>query len=338
MLSAAHLVRETNSATGTSAFVLTGAVSGYRTFATGYGSSTRLVPYVAKTTTGSLQFEVGIGQFNGTTGITRFAKGVIDGSTSGAGALVSFASAPDVYVDAGAFAVPGLDNGTGNSRPMILQADCVSNAGGSEGVTNALTSGTGATVSWTTPAAGGKRPGAYTVSQGTTTTGSAAYAFGSSNASTWRALAFGDGACIFEAELVHAAASNGTDTFSTRAGFIDSAGGDSTNGAYFEAGGALANANWYITNVSASTKTTPVDTSIAVSTSNFQRLRIEVCPDGSRIDYFIDGTNVGNITTNIISGGGKCNAGVMTNKTAGTAAKLVTLDYMAIGIYPCVRV
>lgn len=89
----AERVWETNSATGTSDFVLTGAKSGYRTFAAAYGA--QKLPYMALV--GS-QFERGIGDFNGTTGLGRANARVIDGS-AGAGARVNFSSAPEIFVD-----------------------------------------------------------------------------------------------------------------------------------------------------------------------------------------------------------------------------------------------
>ena len=47
MPSIADRVWETNSATGTNSFVLTGAKAGYQTFASGCGSSAVAVPYEA---------------------------------------------------------------------------------------------------------------------------------------------------------------------------------------------------------------------------------------------------------------------------------------------------
>ena len=91
MPSIADRVWETNSATGTSGFVLTGAKTGYQTFAAGCGSAAVIVPYCA--VSGS-EWECGYGTFNGTTGITRDK---IE-SSSNSNAEVSFSSAPDVFL------------------------------------------------------------------------------------------------------------------------------------------------------------------------------------------------------------------------------------------------
>lgn len=89
----ADRVWETNSATGTSAFVLTGAKSGYQAFSTAFGSSSRVVGYCA---INGAEWEVGKGTFNGTTGLTRdFVR-----SSSNSGTLVTFSAAPEVFVTA----------------------------------------------------------------------------------------------------------------------------------------------------------------------------------------------------------------------------------------------
>lgn len=64
----ADRVQETTSTTGTGAVTLAGAVTGYRTFAAGFGSSSQVVNYLI--VSGS-SWEVGKGTFNGTTGLTR---------------------------------------------------------------------------------------------------------------------------------------------------------------------------------------------------------------------------------------------------------------------------
>jgi hypothetical protein len=64
----ADRVQETTATTGTGAVTLAGAVTGYRTFATAFGSAAVKVVYLL--VSGS-DWEVGEGGFNGTTGLTR---------------------------------------------------------------------------------------------------------------------------------------------------------------------------------------------------------------------------------------------------------------------------
>lgn len=95
---------ETNSATGTSPFVLTGAKSGYRTLAAGTGGVARLVGYCAVNGT---EWEVGKGMFDGSTGLTRnFIR-----SSSNGNAIVSFSAAPEVFIDASAELIDNANTG-----------------------------------------------------------------------------------------------------------------------------------------------------------------------------------------------------------------------------------
>ena len=91
----ADRTQETTSSTGTGAITLGGAVSGYQSFATAFGSGSRLVSYLI--TSGSL-WEVGKGTFNGTTGLTRDT--ILSSSSSGA--LITLSGTSNVYVTAAA--------------------------------------------------------------------------------------------------------------------------------------------------------------------------------------------------------------------------------------------
>lgn len=66
----ADRVQDVTTSTGTGAITLAGTPpTGYRTFATAFGSSSLMVQYCIAGATG--EFEVGKGVFNGTTGLTR---------------------------------------------------------------------------------------------------------------------------------------------------------------------------------------------------------------------------------------------------------------------------
>ena len=88
-------VKDTTTTTGTGSITLAGsAPTGFRTFASAFGSeANRLVPYVIE---GGSEWEVGIGTFNGTTGLTR--DQVL--SSSNSNALVNFsAGTKNVWCD-----------------------------------------------------------------------------------------------------------------------------------------------------------------------------------------------------------------------------------------------
>lgn len=107
----ADRVRDTSTTTGTGAVTLSGtAPSGFRTFATAFGSSSTLVRYAI---VGGAEWEVGTGTFNGTTGLTR--ESVV--ASSNANALVSFsAGTKDVFSTVSA---PDVEAG-GNGRALAL--------------------------------------------------------------------------------------------------------------------------------------------------------------------------------------------------------------------------
>jgi len=91
----ADRIQETTATTGTGTVTLAGAVAGYQTFATGFGSDAKTVQYLL--VSGNL-WEVGKGTFNGTTGLTR---DTVRSSSSG-GSLITLAGTSNVYCTAGA--------------------------------------------------------------------------------------------------------------------------------------------------------------------------------------------------------------------------------------------
>ena len=89
----ADRVQETTVTTGTGAVTLAGAVTGYQSFASGFGSTYMTVGYLI--VSGS-SWEVGKGTFNGTTGLTRDTVS----SSSSAGALITLAGTSNVFCTA----------------------------------------------------------------------------------------------------------------------------------------------------------------------------------------------------------------------------------------------
>ena len=87
-------VKDTTTTTGTGSITLAdSAPTGFRTFASAYGAVSVMVPYVIE---GGSEWEVGLGTFNGTTGLTR--EQVLASSNSGS--LVNFsAGTKNVWCD-----------------------------------------------------------------------------------------------------------------------------------------------------------------------------------------------------------------------------------------------
>lgn len=100
----ADRVQETTTTTGTGAVTLLGAVAGYQSFATGFGSSPRIVGYLL--VSGNL-WEVGKGTFNGTTGLTR---DTIRSSSSG-GTAITLAGTSNVFCTASAELLDNANTG-----------------------------------------------------------------------------------------------------------------------------------------------------------------------------------------------------------------------------------
>jgi hypothetical protein len=91
----ADRVQETTATAGTGAVTLAGAVTGYRTFADGFGTAPLIVQYLI--VSGSA-WEVGKGTFNGTTGLTRDNVR----SSSNSNALITLSGTSNVFCTAGA--------------------------------------------------------------------------------------------------------------------------------------------------------------------------------------------------------------------------------------------
>lgn len=102
----ADRVKDTTTSTGTGSITLSDtAPSGYRTFASAFGSSSVVVHYCIA---GGSEWEVGVGTFDGTTGLTREK---VD-SSSNSGALVNFsAGTKDVFCTASADSLAGSHTG-----------------------------------------------------------------------------------------------------------------------------------------------------------------------------------------------------------------------------------
>lgn len=125
-------------------------------------------------------------------------------------------------------------------------------------------------------------------------------------------------------------------------GFIDKSqvSGEPVDGIYFKYNFSTS-PNWILTTSSNSTRTNVI-TSIPVDelTSNdFQKLRIVVSDDGTLVTFYINGTQVGTISTNIpTTAGRQTGIGVKIQKSAGTTNRSMFVDYVSLAYtYPVSR-
>jgi hypothetical protein len=183
----------------------------------------------------------------------------------------------------------------------------------------AAVSGTGAAAAINTTMVTAYRPGVVQISTGTTATGRGILHLGTT------ALAAGGAKIVVETALSLSNVSNGTESYSLRVGLGDNiAAGDHTDGVYFEHNSTAA--NWQIKTANNSSRTT-TDSGVAVST-NWTKLRFEIAEDGTSVEFFINGTSVGSITTDIPTAATRLSApNIRIEKSLGTTARLVHLDY-----------
>lgn len=100
----ADRVQETTSTSGTGAITLAGAVSGYRTFLSAFGSSPVRVAYLVVSGT---SWEVGFGTFDGSATLTRDQVY----SSSNSNAAITLSGTSNVFVTAPAELVDGANHG-----------------------------------------------------------------------------------------------------------------------------------------------------------------------------------------------------------------------------------
>lgn len=121
--------------------------------------------------------------------------------------------------------------------------------------------------------------------------------------------------------------STATQRYTYRFGFGDNlAAGDFVDGVYFEYYD-LSSPNWVL-KTSANSVRTNVTSSVAVPAGNWETLRIDVLGTQTA-SFYIDGTLVGQITTNIPSGSARTTGVVhKLEKSVGGTARNVLVDYV----------
>jgi hypothetical protein len=108
----ADRVQETTTTTGTGALTLAGAKVGYQSFATAFGSSSLVVGYAM---TDGTDWEVGVGIFDGTTGLTRSR---VRASSNSGNAVDWGAGTKDIWCDASAELIDNANFGSALSRSL----------------------------------------------------------------------------------------------------------------------------------------------------------------------------------------------------------------------------
>lgn len=141
---------------------------------------------------------------------------------------------------------------------------------------------------------------------------------------------FGGGVHVFETYIYIPVLSTVTDEYILYTGFADVSGsGDMNDGAYFKYD-RLTSVNWQMCTANGGAgNRTATASSTAVAATTWTKLRIEVNAAGTRVDYFINDVNIGNVTTNIPTTVARVTSALMkAEKSAGTTATSVLVDWI----------
>lgn len=162
------------------------------------------------------------------------------------------------------------------------------------------------------------------MSLGTSATARAAY-----HCPALQSIQLNAGKCDFAVRLRLNQLSDATDDYSFRAGFIDNAAAESTDGAFFRYNHAVASGNWQAVTRSNGVETA-VDTGIAAATGTTFKLEVDVNAGATSIEFRINGAVAATITTNIPTGSGReTGYGIYGQRSAGTATLFAMfIDYI----------
>lgn len=183
-----------------------------------------------------------------------------------------------------------------------------------------VNSGTGADASTSSTGADETTIGLWQVETGTTNTGRSSLITQSGG------VVIPGGSIECSMRIYIPVASNGTDQFAVYVGMGDQSGaGDMTDGAYFIYYTGVT-PNWIISNAASSTRTATV-TGTAVAIASWVNLTVKVNAEGTAIDYFVNGSNVGSITTNIPTVNQRTGLIFKIEKDIGTTSSVASIDY-----------
>jgi hypothetical protein len=159
--------------------------------------------------------------------------------------------------------------------------------------------------------------------------GTVATGRGSIASPNFTSLLFGKGIARFSSTIRQPVLSDITNTYTIRAGFIQSITAESTNGAFFRYTNGVNSGRWQAVTRTNNAETA-VDTGIAATANTWIALEIEVNAAGTSALFKINGAVVATITTNIpVAAGREFGYGVSCIKALGTVAvNMMDCDYV----------
>lgn len=173
---------------------------------------------------------------------------------------------------------------------------------------------------------GSARVGIADCRTGTDTTGR------SGIATHFNTLRFGGGRHRLRWDLYLTVLSDGTDTYTSRLGFLDSVSAEPTDGCYFRYTHGTNGGRWQAVTRAAGAETA-TDTGVAAA-ATWVYFEIEVNAAGTSVAFYINGALVATNTTNIPTSGNLTGIGTSHIKSAGTTNREFRLDLMAYSFDP----
>lgn len=185
--------------------------------------------------------------------------------------------------------------------------------------------GTAITDTATGTTGAGKAIGVIQLSNGTLTSSTGYCGIGRGN----NAMVFGNAYHFMEWRVWIPNLSTGTTSYILYLGFGDNYGaaGDVTDGAYFQYSSA-SSANWRMCTANAGTRT-QTNTTTAVTAAAWIKLGIEVNAAGTLVTYYINGTSVGTIATNIPTANNFGTIAKIEKTGSSGTARTALLDYFS---------
>lgn len=178
--------------------------------------------------------------------------------------------------------------------------------------------GAGAVVSNGTANGVANRPGIISLATGTTATGRTAIHLGLDSI-----ILSGGMNAVFAFSLP--VLSTALEEYVFRIGFGDNISGDFTDGAYFEYARTVS-ANWQYCTASNGVRTKTA--SSAVVNTGWNYFKIQVNPNASSVEFFLNGVNIGTLSTNIPTASGRTvGPHIHIIKSVGTTSRQADIDY-----------
>jgi hypothetical protein len=194
-----------------------------------------------------------------------------------------------------------------------------------DGLTVVTSSLSGAGAAVTAAAAPAGRVGVVDLATGTDTGGRIALITGTS------AFVLGTGRHRLRIDASLVDASDGTNTYTARLGYMDSQTGDPTDGCFFRYTHSVNDGEWQaVTRANGVETASAADTGVVLAAGTFRSFEIEVNADATSVAFYIDGVLVATNTANIPSGASR-NTGIGAGmvKSAGATSRSMQLDLLA---------